>query len=90
MNTIYELTEERCRVICGGMLAVVNTEEDWNGFDWGPLPPRGLVRDLKILPFFDRQNRTQRFNDLARGDQKHWEGPRVLSIWLIPRGLLLW
>ena len=61
-----------------------------DGFDWGPLPPRELVRDLRILPFFDRQNRTQRFNDLARGDQKHWEGPRVLSIWLIPRGPLLW
>jgi hypothetical protein len=74
----------------GGMLAVVNAEEDWMVSTGVPFPPRELVRDLRILPFFDRQNRTQRFNDLARGDQKHWEGPRVLSIWLIPHGPLLW
>jgi hypothetical protein len=43
------------------------------GLEWfrlGSPFPRGMVRDLKILPFIDRQSRTQRPpNDLASGDQ---------------------
>ena len=62
------------------------------GLEWfrlvSPSPPRIGAQLKDSAVFFDRQSRTQRFNDLARGDQKHWEGPRVLSIWLIPRGPL--